>query len=101
MIQVNKAILGKIEVKPEYSDDMEALLKSLIEIANQESGTITWFAFKISDTHFGIFDTFVNKEGRQRHLNGDIVKTLLSTADTWFSKAPDISMADVLAAKLN
>ena len=94
------AILANIEAKPQHAADVEALLSGAIELANQEAGTTSWYAFKLSETRFGIFDTFANEEGRQAHLNGEIAKALLGKADEWLSQAPDILMADVLAAKL-
>ena len=100
MNQINKAILVNIEAKPLHVADVESLLKSAIDLANAEAGTITWFAFKLSDTSFGIFDTFADDEGRQAHLVGDIAKALLGKADEWLVQTPDILMADVLAAKL-
>ena len=100
MTQANIAILANIEAKPEHAADVESLLKSAIDLANQETETTTWFAFKLSDTRFGIFDTFANEEGRQIHLSGDIAKALLGKADEWLIQAPDILMADVLEAKL-
>ncbi|MBL4796094.1 MAG: hypothetical protein JKY50_01630 [Oleispira sp.] len=69
---------------------VEALLKS----------TITWYGFKLTETRFGIFDTFANEEGRQAHLAGDIAKALLGKADEWLSQAPDILMADVIGATI-
>ncbi len=101
MTQTNLAILANIDAKPAHVADVEALLKGAIELANQEAGTTSWFAFKLSDTQFGIFDTFAHEEGRQAHLAGDIAKTLLGKADEWLSQAPDILMAQVLAAKLH
>ena len=94
------AILANIEAKPQHTADVEALLSGAIELANQEAGTTSWYAFKLSETRFGIFDTFANEEGRQAHLNGDIAKALLGKADEWLAKAPDLFMAYVLAAKL-
>jgi quinol monooxygenase YgiN len=98
--QANIALLVNIEAKPEHVADVEALLTGAIELANQEAGTTTWYAFKLTKTRFGIFDTFANEEGRQAHLSGDIANALLGKADEWLSQAPDILMADVLAAKL-
>jgi quinol monooxygenase YgiN len=94
------AILANIEAKPEHAADVEALLTDAIELANQESHTVHWFAFKLTDTRFGVFDTFANEEGRQSHLSGDIAQALVGKADEWLAKAPDLFMADVLAAKL-
>ncbi|TQV69705.1 antibiotic biosynthesis monooxygenase [Exilibacterium tricleocarpae] len=100
MTTINKAILAIIEAKPEHAADLEALLNSAVALANQEAKTITWYAFKLGDTRFGIFDTFADDEGRQAHLNGDIAKALLGKADEWLTQAPDIMMADTLAVKL-
>ncbi len=100
MTHSHKAIYAHIKAKPDHVADVETLLKSALDLANQEAGTTTWFAFKFSDTQFGIFDTFANEEGRQAHLAGDIAKALLGKADEWLSQAPDILMADVLAAKI-
>lgn len=98
--QANLAILVSIEAKPAHAADVESLLKSAIDLANEEAGTTTWYAFKLTETRFGIFDTFAGEEGRQAHLAGDIAKALLGKADEWLTQAPDILMADVLGAKL-
>ncbi|MFT6327434.1 MAG: quinol monooxygenase YgiN [Crocinitomicaceae bacterium] len=98
--QSKMAILANVEAKPEHAADVEALLTGAIALANQEAGTTTWYAFKLTDTRFGIFDTFANEEGRQAHLAGDIAKALLGKADEWLSQAPDILMAEVLGAKV-
>jgi len=95
-----KAILATIEAKTEHAADVENLLCSAIELANKEAGTTTWFAVKLNATSFAIFDTFADDAGRQAHLNGDIARALLSKADEWLAKAPNIMTADVLAAKL-
>jgi len=100
MTLTSKAILADINAKPEHAADVENLLKSAVALANQEAGTTTWFAFKLSDTRFGIFDTFANDEGRDTHLGGDIAKALLGKADEWLTHMPDILKANVLAAKL-
>ncbi|WP_246128708.1 putative quinol monooxygenase [Pleionea sediminis] len=95
----NKAILALLDAKPEYAQDVEALLTSAIELANQEVETLSWFAIKLSETQFGIFDTFENEDGRNLHLEGKIAEALLSKADLWLTKSPDILMANVLAVK--
>jgi quinol monooxygenase YgiN len=100
MKKATKAILARIEAKPEHASDVEALLAGAIALANQENGTTTWFSFKLNDTTFGIFDTFADNEGRDAHLNGEIANALLSKADQWLRVAPEILKADVLAAKL-
>ena len=60
---------------------------------------MTWYAFKISDTPYGIFDTFDDDAGRQAHLNGQIPAALSQVADELLATAPDIRTVDVVAVK--
>ena len=50
---------------------------------------MTWYAFKVSETTYGIFDTFEGEDGRQAHLNGAILLALSQVAGDC-SPAPDI-----------
>jgi quinol monooxygenase YgiN len=64
-----------------------------------ESGTVTWYAFKLSDTTYGIFDTFNDEDGRQAHLNGQIPAALGQVAADLLAKDPDIRTTDIVAVK--
>ena len=61
-------ILALIEAKPDKGPDLHALLKSAREAAVAEQGTVSWFAFQVSKTTFGIFDT-PNKSPNAAALN--------------------------------
>ncbi|TYK52455.1 putative quinol monooxygenase [Actinomadura decatromicini] len=93
-------LLAKIEAKPEYADKVEALLHGALQLALQEEDTVAWFAFRLSATTFGVFDTFDDEQGRQKHLEGRIAAALMEAAETMLSEAPEIRPLDVLAAKL-
>jgi quinol monooxygenase YgiN len=64
-----------------------------------EEGTVNWYAFRIDETHFGIFDTFESADGRQAHIDGEIPKALGQIPDDLLASAPDIAPVDVLAVK--
>jgi quinol monooxygenase YgiN len=49
-------LLVRIEAKPEYADEVEAMLRGAQELAEQEQGTVAWFAFRENATTFGVFD---------------------------------------------
>ncbi len=93
------AILATLEAKPGKESEVEEFLKSALPLVLQETETTTWFALRISQTTFGIFDTFSSEEGRQAHLSGEIAKALMSKADELFSKSPRIELVDVIEAK--
>jgi len=39
-----------------------------------ETGTTSWYAFKIGPAQFGIFDPFADAKGRDAHLSGEMAK---------------------------
>ncbi|HLX19547.1 MAG TPA: antibiotic biosynthesis monooxygenase, partial [Gaiellaceae bacterium] len=69
------------------------------DIAVGEEGTVTWYAFKVGDTSYGIFDTFESEEARQAHLNGEIPKALGQVAADLLATDPDIRTVEILAVK--
>jgi quinol monooxygenase YgiN len=98
-MSVRFGLLALLEAKPDKGADLEALLVSGREIAAQEQGTVTWYAFKISDTSYGVFDTFETIEARQAHIDGEIPKALAVVGPELFVSDPDIRAIDIVAVK--
>ena len=95
----SKGILALLEAKPGKADELAAFLRQGRELAMAEEGTVTWYAFQVDESTFGIYDTFDDDAGRQAHLNGEIAKALFQVAPDLLAKDPDIRPVDVLAAK--
>lgn len=96
---VTLGILALLEAKPGRGDDLGAFLQAGRALAAAEAGTVTWYAFKVSDTTYGIFDTFEGEEGRAAHLNGQIPAALGQVAEDLLAAAPDIRTVDIIAVK--
>ncbi len=96
---VDRGLLALLEAKPGRGDDLADFLRTGRELAVAESGTVTWYAFKLSDTTYGIFDTFEGEDGRQAHLNGEIPAALGQVAGDLLAKDPDIRTTDIVAVK--
>ena len=93
------ALLAWLQAKPGKEDELAEFLKSALPLANEEAGTIRWYAWQIDDVTFGIFDTFEADEGREAHLNGLIAAALMANADRLLAKPPIIEKLNILAAK--
>ena len=93
-------ILATLQARPGKESEVERFLQSAGPLVEAETGTTTWFAFKIAPTTFGIFDTFQNEEGRNAHVSGEVAKALFARAEELFVKAPEIKTVDILAEKL-
>ena len=93
-------LLALLEAKPDKAGELAAFLASGGELAAAEPRTITWYAFKIDETTYGIFDTFATEEARQAHLNGPIAAALMAKAGELLAEPPKIEPVDLLAVKL-
>jgi hypothetical protein len=74
-------LLALLEARAGKESAVKDFLESARTLALQEEDTISWLAFRVGPTTFGIFDTFADEDGRSAHLNGDIAKTLLARAE--------------------
>ncbi len=92
-------LLALLEAKPGKGDNLASFLESGRALALAEEGTVTWYAFKINDTSYGIFDTFETEDARQAHINGEIPKALAAIAPDLLATEPDIRPIDLLASK--
>lgn len=96
---VDRGLLALLEAKPGKGDELGDFLTRGRELAVAEDGTVTWYAFKISDTTYGIFDTFEGEDGRQAHLKGQIPAALGQVGPDLLASDPDIKTIDVIAVK--
>ncbi|HZS48473.1 MAG TPA: antibiotic biosynthesis monooxygenase [Blastocatellia bacterium] len=90
----------QLEAKPGKEAEVESFLHSGLPIVQEEPDTITWFAIRLSNSTFGIFDTFPNDAGRQAHLSGQVAAALMHKAGDLLSETPHIMNLDILASKL-
>jgi len=96
---IEKGLLATIEAKPDKGEELGEFLKNAQEHAEAEGGTITWYAFKMSNTTYGIFDTFEHEDARQAHLTGPIPRALEEVGPDLIDGEPVIMQLDILAVK--
>ena len=98
-MSVKFGVLALLEAKPEKGGELGRFLEQGRALAIAEAGTVTWYAFKVSETTYGIFDTFEDEDGRHAHLNGEIPKALASVAPELLASDPDIRTVEIVAVK--
>jgi hypothetical protein len=96
---VTLGILALLEAKAGKGDELAAFLKAGRDLAVAEEGTVTWYAFKISDTSYGIFDTFATDDARTAHINGQIPAALAEVSVELLACEPDIQPVNLVAVK--
>src|SRR5215472_7948840 len=98
--EANLGILAILKAKRGKEMEVEKFLKSALPLANQEAGTVVWFALRLDASTFGIFDAFGDEAGREAHLSGPIAAALMANWKDLLAEPPKIEKTDVLAAKL-
>jgi len=93
------ALLVTLEAKPGKAEELSAFLKSALPLVAQETQTLSWFAFRIGPSKFGIFDTFPDEASRNAHINGEIAAALFAKAEELLATPPQIEKPDIVAAK--
>jgi quinol monooxygenase YgiN len=94
------SFVAKLVAKPERADEVAGLLTQARSMAEQEAGTVVWFALRTDATTFWIVDAFATEDARQAHITGPIAAALMSNADRLLAEPPAILPADVLACKV-
>ena len=98
-MSVKLAFLALLEAREGKGSELGDFLRAGRELALAENGTITWYAFKIDETHYGIFDTFETEAARTEHINGRIPEELAKVAGDLLAGEPSIKPVDVIAVK--
>ena len=97
---VTVALLVRLEAKPGKEAEVESFLNSGLALVQEEPDTTAWFAIRMDQSTFGIFDAFPDDRGRQAHLSGKVAAALMEKASALLAQPPTIEKVDVLAAKL-
>ena len=94
---VRFGLLVTLEARKGQAEALAAFLEQGRAIAAEESGTVTWYAFRVDERTFGVFDTFETLEGRQEHLSGRIPEALGQVGADLLAREPDIRPVDIVA----
>jgi quinol monooxygenase YgiN len=93
------ALLARLEARPGKEQELSDFIKGALPLAQNETGTVRWYALQIGPSTFGIFDTFADEMGRDAHLGGEIAGALMAKAPGLLSADPIIEKVRLLAVK--
>jgi quinol monooxygenase YgiN len=97
---LTKALLLTFKAKVGHEQQVEQFLRDARPLVEQEPRTIAWFAIRRDDGDYGIFDVFPDNSARFAHLIGHVPRELAKHPLSLLGSMPDLTMIDVLAAKL-
>jgi quinol monooxygenase YgiN len=96
---IQRSLLLRLVAKPGKENELQQLLTDGLQIVNEEPKTINWYAFKINENTFGIFDTFPDEDGLHQHHTGKLAQAITKAAPESLAENPVIEATDILAWK--
>jgi quinol monooxygenase YgiN len=94
------SLVVRLVAKDDTAEEVGEFLAGAVQLANEEAGTIVWFALRTDETTFWIVDAFPSEAERQVHLDGPIAAALMANAERLLAVPPEILPAQVLASKV-
>lgn len=97
----NKGLLVIMKAKQGKSEAVENFLNAGKELVGDEPETLSWYAIKLNDNTYAIFDTFKENTGRDKHLTGKVAAALMENAAVILEdfQTEAIQKIDILASK--
>lgn len=76
----NNGLLVIMKSKKGKNGEVEDFLQAGKTLVGDEPATLSWYAFKINENTYAIFDTFSDESGRDAHLTGEVAAALMENA---------------------
>jgi len=97
---VTKGLLLTFKAKSGHESAVEQFLRDAKALVDEEPKTTAWFAIRLEDGDYGIFDVFPDHAGRFAHLTGHVPRELAKHALALLGSVPDPALPSVIASKL-
>lgn len=96
-----KGLLLTFKAKEGHEQEVVQFLKDAQPLAVAEEETMAWFAIRLPDDEYGIFDVFPDNGARMKHLVGLIPQELSKHALSLLGSFPDMDLLKVTAENFN
>jgi quinol monooxygenase YgiN len=97
---IKLALMATLKAKEGKEAEVEKFLRDTLPLVENEPATSTWYALRLDEETFLIFDTFTDEKGREEHLSGKVAKALEEKRNDLFSLNPVIEKLDIIAVKM-
>ena len=87
-MSVTRGLVAFLEAKPDKAEELGAFLQQGRELAAAEEGTVTWYAFRVSETTFGIFEPSRPRTAARRMSTARSPRRSVGSAEICWRRTP-------------
>lgn len=96
-----KGLLLTFKAKEGHEQEVVQFLKDAQPLAMSEEETTAWFAIRLPNDEYGIFDVFPDNGARMKHIVGRIPQELTKHAFSLLGSFPDMDLLKITAENFN
>lgn len=91
-------LLAFLEVKPDFYEKVEGILRSLTDLSSKETGNIVYAVHRPLEQQncFVVYELYKDRSACDSHLQSEYVQNALNQFDTMLSAPPKITFCDTL-----
>ncbi len=98
--EVTRGVLLHFKPKQDREQNVEQFLRDARSLVEAERKTTAWFAVRLENGEYGIFDVFPDRAGQLQHLTGHVPRELAKHATELLGGLPRMRLIRVFADKL-
>lgn len=95
-----KGVLLTFKAKSGHESELATFLRGAQPLVMEEPNTTAWFAIRIEDGEYGIFDVFPDSGARFSHLTGHVPRELAKHSLSLLGSVPELRLLNVEAERL-
>lgn len=98
---LTRAVLLQFTARGDRALEVEEFLRNAKPLVDNEPKTMAWFAVKLGEGEYGVFDAFPDTKGRRAHLLGRVPRELAKHAFELLGGIPGLRLPKVLAERVD
>lgn len=93
-------LLAQLSVKPDFSEDVESILRGLVTVAADEAGTVSYRLHRPLDAEnaFILYELYADRAACDAHLQSAPVQDALRKFETMLVAPPQITFCETVAS---
>ncbi|HYD60734.1 MAG TPA: putative quinol monooxygenase [Noviherbaspirillum sp.] len=92
-------LVVELEANPAFCEELESMLRSMVDASGQEAGTIFYAAHRVPERNnvFVLYERYKDRAALDMHLQSTVIQHALKRFETMLATPPKITFCETIA----